>query len=285
MLGGRKYLPMKKEVKLVKKVKRLLRRLGCPRWLHHFGPKTYEFYEHITALLIRTICRLSYRRVKYFLDLVDIKCPSKSALHYTAGKISSSLWNKLLEITSGNSHYIVAIDGTGLSRVNPSYYYLRRIDGKLPKIHVKLSVAFDTAKKKFCAAKVRVLPAHDIRDAKYLLRKSAPVIVVADKGYDAYWLHKYCQENKIKAHIPIRNYSKGKHRNMGARLKAAKTFKLRTYHRRELIESGFGSTKRKFGASVSSKCAKTIKAEVYCKLICHNLFLFALWTFRTEPAG
>jgi len=241
---------MKKEVKLVKKIKRLLRRLGCPRWLHHYGPKTYEFFDHLLALLLRAFCRLSYRRVKQFFDLLDMKCPSKSALQYTSAKLDGNFWQKVLKITYGNS-YLIAMDSTGLSRTNPSYHYLKRIDGKMPKVPVKLSLAFDTKKKRFCAAKIRVLPAHDIKDAKFLLKNSNPKIVVADKAYDANWLHIFCQSNKIKAHIPIRNKGKPKNKRPTARRKAAEYFRLRTYHRRELVESGNSSIKRKFGSSVS----------------------------------
>jgi len=62
------------------------------------------------------------------------------------------------------------------------------------------------------------------------------------------------------------------HNKWSYRRKAAKKFRLRTYHRRELIESGNSSLKRKFGVSVSSKQSKTINAEVMSRLIYHNLF-------------
>jgi len=46
-------------VKLVYKVKRLIRRADCPRWLHHFGPKKYEFWNHtISHNIISLIQRL-----------------------------------------------------------------------------------------------------------------------------------------------------------------------------------------------------------------------------------
>ena len=93
-------------------------------------------------------------------------------------------WNKILKLTSGKSH-LVALDSTGFSKTNPSYHYLKRIDGKMPKIPIKLSAAFDTKKKKFCAAKIRVLPAHDLKDAEFLLKHSNPRIAVADKGYNS----------------------------------------------------------------------------------------------------
>ena len=262
---------MNKEIRLIKKVKRLIRRLGCPRWLHHFGPKKYEFLEHLQALLIRFFCNLSYRRIKQLFDLFEIRCPSKSALQYTAKKLNSAFWCKVLAITSGVS-YLIAIDSTGFSRTNPSYHYLRRIDGKMPKVPVKLSAAFDTRKKKFCAARIRVTPAHDIKDARFLIQKSKPKIVVADKGYDANSLHEYCRENQIISHIPIRNKGHPIHSAWNARRLAAEKFRIRTYHRRELIESGNSSIKRKYGSSVSSKTARTIRTEIYGRLACHNIF-------------
>src|SRR3989344_4980202 len=219
---------MKREERIQNKVKCLLRKLNAPRWLHHFGPKTYEFYMHLVALLIRSYCKLSYRRIVKLLNLLGIICPSKSALQDTAKK--------------------------------------------MPKVPIKLSGCFDTKTKKWCAAKVRVLPAHDIRDAKYLLDKVKANILVADKGYDTNWLHKYCFDNNIEAHIPMRKKGKAIHYMWSYIRKAAEHFRTRTYHRRELIESGNGSVKRKFGHSVSSKNCKTIRAEVMGRLLTHNLF-------------
>lgn len=270
---------MKKEIKLVKKVKHLLRRMGCPRWLHHYGPKKYEFLDHLLALLIRAFCRLAYRRVKQLLDLLGINCPTKSSLQRTAKKLDSAFWQRVLKATSGNA-YLVAIDSTGLARTNPSYYYLKRIDGKMPKIPIKLSTAFDTRKKKFCAAKIRVLPAHDIKDAKFLLIHSNPKIGVADKGYNSEHLYKFAAENNLLLMVPKKsNVKRGFYRK-----KAQKKFRLRTYHRRELVESGNSSIKRKYGSSVSSKTARTIRTEVYGRLACHNIIFFGFQDFRDRAA-
>jgi len=264
--------PWKRKLNWLKRFKRLLRRLGCPRWLHRYGPKTYEFLDHFVALLVRFFCRLAYRRVKRILDLLDIKCPTKSSLQRTSKKLDATFWQKVLKATSGNP-YLVAIDSTGLSRTNPSYHYLRRIDGKMPKIPVKLSVAFDTRKKKFCAAKIRVLPAHDIKDAKFLLRNSNPKIAVADKDYNAEHLFKFAAKNNVQLMVPSKsNAKRGFYRK-----KAQKNFRLRTYHRRELVESSNSSIKRCYGSSVSSKTVRTIRTEVYGRLACHNLFG---WLFK-----
>ena len=262
----------KREIKLVNKVKRLLKRLGCPRWLHRFGPKTYELYHHLCALLVRYYCRLSYRRTVKLLDLLGIICASKSALQYTAKHMPKWIWDYALQATAGINHHIVALDSTGFSRTHPSYHYLRRIDGKIPKVPVKLSATFDTKKKKWCTAKVRVLPAHDIKDAQPLLKKLKTDIAVLDKAYDANKLHIFCSEQNIEAHIPIRDYGKSRHQRWTARRKAVLHFRKSTYNRRVLIESGFSSIKRKFGDSVSSKQVKTVRADLYGRLLAHNLF-------------
>ena len=253
-----------------------------PRWLHRFGPKKYEFYEHFAALLVRYFCRLSYRRVNQLLGYLGIRCPSKSALQATSKKLVSSFWDRVLALTSGKP-YLIAIDSTCFSRTNPSYHYLRRINGALPKVPLKASIAVDTRKKKVVAAKIRVLPAHDIRDALTLLKKSNPKVLVADKAYDAAWLHKYCKENDIKAYIPIREYGKPRYHRWDARQMAAKLFRMRTYHRREIGESMNHSIKQTMGSSVSSRKATTIRTEIYGRLTCHNLFSLFYWRFRTEP--
>jgi len=273
---------MKKEVKLIKKVKCLLKQLKCPKYGHRFGPKTYEFYQHIFALVMRWYCRLSYRRVVILLNLLGIECPSKSALQYNACKIKACWWNRIIELTSGNKHEIVAIDATGICRTNPSYHYLKRINSKPPKMFVKLSASLDVKTNKFCAAKIRIIPTHDIKDAKILIKRSKSKIIVADKGYDANHLHEYCFENNIEAHIPMRIYGNSIHKMWSKRRLAAKHFNENTYHKRELVESGFGSLKRVYGSSVNSKKASTIRSDIYGRILCHNIFL-KLWSLRTEP--
>ena len=174
-----------------------------------------------------------------------------------------------MKITCGNS-YLVAIDSTGFSRSNPSYHYLDRIDGKIPKVPVKVSLAIDTRKKKFCSAKIRVLPAHDSRDTKFLLEKSKPKIGVLDKAYNSEELYEFGFYNQILLMIPKKiNVKKGFFRK-----KAEKLFKIRTYHRREMVEAGNSSIKRKYGSCVSSKKIRTIRTEIYARLACHNIFSY-----------
>ena len=59
------------------------------------------------------------------------------------------------------------------------------------------------------------------------------------------------------------------------RRKMLKNYSEEIYHQRSLIESGWSSVKRKCGGNVSGKNWKSINAEIYEKMICHNLNLIA----------
>ncbi|MEM4268331.1 MAG: transposase, partial [Candidatus Woesearchaeota archaeon] len=106
--------------------------------------------------------------------------------------------------------------------------------------------------------------------------KNLPTKLVADRGYDAEWLHRYCAQLGIQAVIPMRNYGakkiyRGKSFRKKFRKKSQKHFTLRTYHRREIVEIVLSAIKRKFCASVSSVNLKAQKAEMYCRAIAHNI--------------
>ena len=122
---------MKKPTKLYRKILRILKKLNQREYLHRFGPKKYKFCQHIFALLMMQICKLSLRRVENFLILLEIEVPTYSALCKSRKKIPMNLWNFLLRETTNLSSTNVAIDSTGFSRTNPSFHFVKRIDSKI----------------------------------------------------------------------------------------------------------------------------------------------------------
>jgi len=270
---------MEKEVKLVKKLKRLLRHIGCPRWLHHFGPKKYEAYQHILVLLLMQICpSLSLRRACKLLNNLGFSVPTYSAVCKLRQRLPFQIWEKILKVSAGVEHEKVAIDSTGFSRTHPSYHYIKRIcRRKAIKRYAKLSALFDIKSKKFIALRIRNKARHDSKDAKYLLKKATLKRLYGDTAYDAEWLHEYCFGRKIQTFIkPRKNVKRGFYRK-----KQMKKYSEKEYHQRSLMESGFGSLKRKHGGFVSGKNIKSMKTEIYCKAIAHNLSLRK--RFSTEP--
>jgi transposase len=262
---------MKKRYKFLKKVSNLLKKIGCREFLHHFGPKKYKFKEHATALLLKEVCKLSFRRVVIIFDLFNIKAPSYSALCKCRKRIPLWIWNRLLQVTVQCKAEFIAIDSTGFSRTNPSFYFVKRIDRKKPiKRYTKLSVLYDIINKKIISMRIRAKPRHDINDVYYLLKQNYNLKkLFGDSAYDCEKLHEYCFYNNIQTIIkPRKNVKRG-----GFRKIQNKNYSEKEYHQRSLVEAGFSSLKRRYGQSVSGKNITSNRAEIFCKAIANNLNL------------
>lgn len=262
---------MKKENKLAIKIKRLLRRIGAPRFLHQFGPKTYELKQHLFALISMTIFRLSFRRASKLLEMFGFKVPTYSALCKSRKRIPTTLFQRMMALTAGATHTCVAVDSTGISRANPSDHYIKRIDRKKPiKSFIKQSSLFDVRRRTFIALRVRSRPRHDVKDAKYLLeRADVQTTLLGDTAYDAEWLHEWCFEHGIQTQIkPRKNVKRGFYRR-----KQMKYYSEDVYHQRSLIESGQGAVKRKYGGYTLAKRIWATRAEAYLKATAFNLRL------------
>jgi len=262
---------MKKENTLVKKLEQLLKQLNCRSYLHHFGPKKYKLKQHLFALMGMTIFRLSFRRASKILEMFGFIVPSYSALCKSRKRISPKLFERLMTLTAGAKHECVAIDSTGISKQNPSYHYIKRIDRKKPiKSYIKQSSLFDIKRRTFVALRVRSRPRHDSKDVKYLLKRAdVQTTLLGDTAYDAEWLHELCFEKGIQTQIkPRKNVRRGFYRR-----KQMKNYSKEEYHQRSLIESGQGAVKRKYGGYTLAKGIESIKVEAYLKATAFNLRL------------
>jgi len=264
---------MKGKKVLVQKVKHLLRKVGAPRFLHHFGPKLYELWQHVFALFVKEACRLSYRRTVAICRNLGYIVASKSTLQRYAWKLGLPFWQNLLSKTVGRINAYASIDGTGFERTSASWHYIKRIDGKTPRIGYKLSM-LSTTKHKIICLRLRAKPAHDVKDIKYLLGKAkqCPSTLLMDKGYDAEWIHKFCKEKGIRTIIPVRKgIAKGSHRK-----KLQQKFPKKLYNKRSNIESTFHALKTKYGASLRSKKIQTARTQIHIRAILHNTALKTL---------
>jgi transposase len=252
------------------KINRLLKNLKYPEFLHHFGPKKYKLLDHITSLLLIEVCQLSLRRVENISNLFGQKCPTYSALCKSRKRIPIKLWQNLLKLTAGLSSGKVAIDGTGFSKTNPSFHYLKRIDGTNPRNYTKLSALLDLETKKFLVMRIRTTPRHDMQDVKYLLKRVGKIErFYADMGYDAEWLHELCYWKGIQTFIPHRKYVKIKK----FRKKQMENWNKEEYNLRSNVESGFSAIKRKYGGTVRARRVEGMRVSILLKGIAHNLEL------------
>ena len=223
-------------------------------------------------------CR-TYRRTARFLDdYYDIQI-HWTTLQKAAKRLPLFILQELLRTTAPDFCYLAAIDASGYSRRNPSEHYLRRIDGQRPAVPVKLSIMVDTDSRRVLSARARVRPVHDTRDVPGLIRQSAlrPYAIVMDKGYDSEPLHKRLDRLSIWSIAPTRKRCrKGFHRK-----KLRDAFPEGEYGQRNIVEAVFKSLKQRFGGHVRGRSARTIRAELFVRLILHNISAFLRDFFYT----
>jgi len=261
---------MSKQNKLINKVKHLLRKTKQPKYLHKFGPKTYELWQHILALFVKQYCCLSYRGTTQFLRDMGFKVATKSTLQRYSNKLNLVFWKSMLKLTLGKITNLAAIDGTGLERTKASWHYVKRIQSYRHKTGYHLSI-LSTHNNKILSLRLRSKICHDVKDVKYLWRNAPrkPNIILMDKGYDCEWIHEFFNEKGVKSIAPLRkNARKGFYRR-----KLMRDFPRKLYNKRGVVESTIHALKQKYGASVNSKHIGPARTEVYCRAILHNLFL------------
>ncbi len=272
---------MKKEKKLIHKVKHLLKKSDVPIRLHRFGPKTYKLWQHVFALFIRSECRLSFRRISSLLSRLGFIVASKSTLQRYAAKLDLPFWQKILRNTIRGYSKIVSVDATGLSKTQASEHYIKRIDRKImlgKGFHFSISVAENS---QILSLRLRKKYCHDIKDVKYLCKRlpKNPEIIIFDKGYDAEWMHKYFAQKGVRSIAPVRkNAQRGFHR-----LELKRNFPKKLYGKRNRVESIFHAFKQKYGSSVSSKNIAPARTEIYCKAILHNISFNIYSRLGTNP--
>jgi len=266
---------------LIKKVTGVLRAARVPKHLNRFGPKRFTTAQLVLGLAVREAYRLSYRRASDFLaEWAGIQ------LHWTTlqkfcSRVSARLWQGLLRASAQLESMLAAIDATGFSRSNPSFHYLRRIDGKTPAAPVKLSALVDIDTRKVLAARVRLRVAGDTKDVMGLVRSAhkKPWSVVMDKGYDSEPLLEKLDSLGVWGIAPPRANAK----NGWLRKKLLRGFPTSTYNQRSIVEAVFSSIKRLYGGHVRARKAHGVRAEVYIKLILYNLIASLLKDFLQSP--
>jgi transposase len=273
---------MKKEERIERKIHRLFKAAGHPRWIHHYGPKKFETWVLCLGIIIKQVYRLSYRRARNFLDEYFSISLHFTTLQKAAKRLPKSLWQSLLAATIDFKHVeIAAVDGTGYSRTNPSHYFLRRIDREDPIGRPIQGIALvDVKNRKFLSCNFYAKPGHEAKRVPYLHRKSPAIfeVLLADKAYDAEWLHSWLDKNGTFLIAPARKKCRrGKHRKL---LRDCMDWCL--YWQRNIVECLFSAIKRLFGSTISAKTIKTQSAELFCRLIAYNIG-YRLWTFSTEP--
>lgn len=278
---------MKKKTTIIQKLNSIIKKARVPKYLNknNKGPKTYTARQHVKCLLLRQKLKCRYDElVEDYLPYFGIKSiPERSTLIKFAHRMPVYLWNRVLTASAEDECNLAAIDSTGISRTNASYYYLYRIDSLNPvKRHIKLSIMVNIEKRKFLSARIRAYPVHDVKDVKYLVKNSCviPDTTLMDKGYDSNKIHSFMRDNGICSVIPVRKGCvRGRYRK-----EMRDYFDYGLYWQRNIVETLISCIKRKYGASVNSKNIRSQRADLYCRMILYNIFLL-MWIYFHPSQG
>jgi len=264
------YPTMNKKERLYKKIIRLWNQAGLPAYLHRFGPKKYKSAFLAFCWFITQNWTRSLRQTQALLFELCLPVPHWTTIQKAANRFSVRVWRLLHRLTTINDEpYICAVDSTGLSLTNPSHHYLSIIKGRVKRFS-KLSVLVDTRTSKALALHFRSKPCHDSVDFTNLLSQisSQPRKIVADAAYDAEKsVFEPCFEQGILPIVkPCKNRKRGFYRH-----KARKAYDKRTYNRRPVVEGFFSRLKQRFGGNLRCRNARTKRAEIYARVILHNM--------------
>ncbi len=263
---------MTTQQRLLKKIETYLAAARVPRYVQRRGMKRYTTAELVLGLAVREAYRLSYRRAAAFLDEYYHLQLHWTTLQKAAARFPAWFWHCVLQATASTTSMLAAIDATGFARSAPSEHYLHRIDGVRPAVPVKLSILVDVESRKVLSARVRVKPAGDVRDVHGLVQRATepPLVIVMDKGYDSEPLHEWLDERGVRSIAPPRKGCRhGRHRT-----NLRDHFPNDEYGQRNIVEAVFRRLKALFGSHVRGRSARTVRAEIFMRLILQNIIFW-----------
>jgi len=259
-----------------------------PLYFSKFSKKDFTVHQLFVLLVLKQKLKCSYESLvddletrPFVIKLLGLKrIPDESTIRKFAKKLKAEILYYLLADCGkqiSKKTLKLAVDATGLHVEDGSFSYRKRLGlSTKTRKNVKLSACIGTQVQLVTAVKIRKSKAHDNKDFIGLIQKIAKVkpvkIVVADKGYDAEYNHKFVNETiGAECIIPLRKKTNKKHRTKGKyRKRLRHGYSKKKYHQRSKIESVFFVIKRLFGAILQSNSWHTQKIGLLCKIIAYN---------------
>ena len=259
-----------------------------------FGRPRLPVSDMVYAVATKVYTGMSRRRVGTAVaraqerGLIDHVPAHSSITRYLGDPDLTPVLKHLIQQSANPAAFIeteFALDATGFSTSTFNRWFDEKW-GK-PKRQaqfVKLHAAFGTKTQIITAAEVSDGRANDSPFFPSLLGPTAENfnvrVAAADMGYLSKPNYKFGDDHGIEVYIPFKSNSVRVDRKRKRHRPWERAFDyfsyhreefLRRYHVRSMAESGFGSVKAKFGASVRSKTQTGQFNEVLAKVLCHNI--------------
>jgi len=266
-----------------KQVERVFGEARLPFHFSKYSNKLYNNFVHVYLLILKERHKCSYRRLTELLNDINVlrmlgiqKLPHFTTLQKFVSNISKDILQKLVMACHkliNNNKMVVAVDSTGFTNINPTYYYLNRCGIRPPyKNFTQTSIVVDTDTKLVLNIMVNSHPKNDTQSFIPLIDtlKDNILRALADKGYDSMELRKYCWDNDITVHIPFRK-PPSYQTVSDNRIKAMKRFRTKSYNKRSIVESVISAIKRTTGGFVTATKQDNQQKQVTLKVLTYNL--------------
>jgi hypothetical protein len=256
---------------------------SCPKSKH-----TFTQPQLLACLVLRALKKLTYRGVTELLEASDAlrevlgldRVPAHTTLIEFGKKLSpvtlDALVGQVLAVLQEQGLVVheVAIDSTGIETRSASTHYLSRSKGKRGG-YIKLALAVACTSIVLISATAGVGPGNDLAEAPHLLWRSAtrctPDWLLADRGYDAEKIHRFCRVWGVISYIPpVPKTKDGTIKSGQGRIRCGK-HRPYLYGRRWSVESFISGLKRTCGWTLSARSQPALKTEALLKALAYAL--------------
>jgi len=278
--------------------------VGFPKYSSVKSKRTFSDHCKTGLLILKELLSLSYRDLCWMLpsmpgvmaagEMKSVPDPS------TLRKFSTRMPPDVLDRMTGEiarllcgPDVIAAFDSTGYSMSCASRHYVKRMRqlGAVEaavRDYAKVTIFGDVVSKAIISCGVFTSRTADVNTAVPVMNKAKETKVniseaVADKGFDAEWLHREGRRilgGNVKIWIPARTCEPRSGRSASRwrpggeyRKKMYETIKDSVYSYRAIIETINSMIKRKMGDTVYGKSMRTIEKEILFTVIAHNIRL------------
>ncbi|HLC84363.1 MAG TPA: transposase [Candidatus Nanoarchaeia archaeon] len=277
--GGGLSSTVEKEKTLRTKAFRLWKAAGLPKFLNKYGPKRTPGWLTYLCHLEYTAHAPAWRRAARFMGDYYRKSMHWTSWQKAILKWPQWVWDALAKASAGEEQCeLAAIDGTTMSRSNPSQHYMKKIgtDQTFSR-PIQDVIMIDVKRRKFLAWRIRAKPRGEKCDVPYLIRHSPvlPELILMDKGFDSEPLHTYLRDIGVWSVAPTKkNCKRGRYRKQ-----LRDCFDWTLYWQRSLVECLISALKRLYGSHVRARNPRAQRAELNSRFIAYNLGAILITTF------
>jgi transposase len=283
---------------VIKVTSMALEGLGVPKYSSEYSKKVYDDHSKIGLLVLKQYLDVSYRELCSMISSMKLwrgRVPDHSTLVKFSLRLDANVMDRVLWAVAHmlcGEGLTAAADSTGFSFSNASRHFVKRLReldndtdaaDNTRKRFAKASFAVDADTKMILACDCVDSRHADVKRFRFLVDDLVNgefeiKYVVADKGYDAEYVHVDIRERlKAGSFIPIRKIEPA--RVEGSRVKTSGFNRARMkfffdetiYNKRSQVETVNSMIKRKMGDTVNGRTEGSRHKEILFRCIAHNI--------------